>query len=261
MGERTEYTPGTFSWTDLSTTDPEAAKTFYSELLGWNVVDMPAGDDNVYSMADIGGKSVAAISAQPQQQRDAGVPPMWNSYITVQSADDSATKATQLGATVHAPPFDVLDVGRMAVVQDPQGAFFCIWEPKRHIGAGLVNAPGALAWDELASPDLDGSQQFYSELFGWQIEPVQSSPEMEYRRIKNSAGHNNGGMRPVMPPGTPPHWLVYFGSEDIDAALAKAEQLGGKKLTDAMDIGMGKIAVVQDPQGAVFALYSGQFEP
>jgi predicted enzyme related to lactoylglutathione lyase len=259
MGERTEYTPGTFSWTDLSTTDPEAAKAFYSSLFSWNVVDMPA-DGAVYSMADLGGKPVAAISGQPEQQREAGAPPAWNSYITVESADAALAKATQLGATVHAPAFDVLDVGRMGVVQDPQGAYFCVWEPKQHIGAGLVNAPGALSWDELASPDLDGSQQFYEALFGWQIEPFES-PGMEYRTIKNAAGRNNGGMRPVMPPGTPPHWLVYFGIDDADAGAAKAEQLGGAKLTDAIDIGMGKIAVVQDPQGAVFALYAGQFEP
>jgi predicted enzyme related to lactoylglutathione lyase len=259
MGERTEYTPGTFSWTDLTTTDPEAAKTFYSGLFGWNVVDMPA-DGAVYSMADLGGKPVAAISGQPEQQRDAGAPPAWNSYITVESADEALAKATQLGATVHAPAFDVLDVGRMGVVRDPQGAYFCVWEPKRHIGAGLVNAPGALSWDELASPDLDGSQQFYEQLFGWQIEPFES-PGMEYRTIKNAAGRNNGGMRPVMPPGTPPHWLVYFGIDDADAGAAKAEQLGGTKLTDPIDIGMGQIAVVQDPQGAVFALYAGEFEP
>jgi predicted enzyme related to lactoylglutathione lyase len=232
-------------------------------------------------MADLGGKPVAAISGQPEQQRDAGAPPAWNSYITVESADETLAKATQLGATVHAPAFDVLDVGRMGVVQDPQSAYFCVWEPKRHIGAGLVNAPGALSWDELASPDLDGSQQFYEQLFGWRIEPFGPSSEMEYRAIKNAAGWNIGGLRRVMPPGTPPSgqpparhpasperaapessgWLVYFGIDDADAGLAKAEQLGATKLTDAMDIGMGKIAVVLDPQGAVFALYAGQFEP
>ncbi len=260
MGERTEYTPGTFSWTDLTTTDPDAAKSFYSELFGWNVIDVPAGEGMVYSMAELDGKSVAAISAQPQQQRDAGAPPAWNSYITVESADQALTRAAELSATVHAPAFDVMDAGRMGIVQDPQGAYFCVWEPRQNIGAGLVNAPGALSWDELATPDLDGSQKFYEELFGWQFEPIES-PGMEYRTIKNAAGHNNGGMRPVMPPGTPPHWLVYFGTDDAAASVAKVEQLGGTKLTDVMEIGMGKIAVARDPQGAVFALYAGQFEP
>jgi uncharacterized protein len=260
MGERTNYTPGTFSWTDLSTTDQTAAKTFYMELFGWEADDQPMGDGAVYSMMTIGGKNVAAISPQPQQQRDAGVPPVWNSYITVESADQTLERAKALGATVHAPAFDVFDAGRMGVVQDPQGAFFLPWEPKDNIGASLVNAPGALTWNELASPDMDASAQFYSELFGWKVTPLEDSP-MPYMAIQNAAGANNGGIRPVMPPGTPPHWLVYFGTADIDATHAKASQLGGPSLAEPMDIGMGHIAVVQDPQGAVFALFAGRFEP
>jgi uncharacterized protein len=260
MGERTKYAPGTFSWTDLTTTDQEAAKRFYGELFGWEADDQPVGDGFSYSMMKLGGPDVAAISSQPQQQREAGVPPAWNSYITVQSADETLARAEQLGATVHAAAFDVMDVGRMGVVQDPQGAFFLPWEPKRHIGASLVNAPGALSWNELATPDMDASAAFYGELFGWTAEPLPGG-EMPYLVIKNAEGHTNGGMRPVMPPGTPPHWLVYFGAESADAALAKAGELGGSTLVEPMDIGPnGRIAVAQDPQGAVFALYAGLFE-
>ena len=195
MGERTKYTEGTFSWTDLATTDQDAAKRFYVGLFGWEVTDNPVGDGVVYSTMSIDGKPVAAISPQPQQQREAGAPPMWNSYITVESADDALERARQLGATVHAPAFDVMDVGRMGVVQDPQGAYFLVWQPKSHIGAALVNAPGALSWNELASPDLDGSAGFYAELFGWTAEPLEGM-EMPYRMIKNKDGWNNGGMRP-----------------------------------------------------------------
>jgi predicted enzyme related to lactoylglutathione lyase len=137
MGERTKYTPGTFSWTDLNTTDQEAAKTFYTGLFGWSYDDAPVGDDVYDSMASIDGKMVAAISPQPQQQREAGAPPAWNSYITVDSADQTLARAAELGATVHAQAFDVMDAGRMGVVQDPQGAWFLVWEPKQHIGAGL----------------------------------------------------------------------------------------------------------------------------
>ena len=162
MGERTQHTPGTFSWTDLNTTDQESAKAFYSALFGWEIEDMPAGEDVVYSMAAIDGKWVGAISPQPQQQRDAGVPPSWNSYITVADADATAARAAELGGSVHAPPFDVMEAGRMAVIQDPQGAWFLIWQPNQHLGAQLVNAPGALCWNELGSPDLDGSAAFYS---------------------------------------------------------------------------------------------------
>lgn len=258
MGERTQYTPGTFSWTDLSTTDPDAAKGFYSALFGWEANDIPVGDGAVYSMMTIGGKNVAAISAQPEAQKDAGVPPLWNSYITVESADTAANQASELGALVHAPPFDVMDAGRMAVIADPQGAYFMVWEPKDNIGASLVNAPGALSWNELASADMDVSTQFYKDMFGWETAPMEGSP-MPYTVVSNQ-GRSNGGIRPVMPPDAPPHWLVYFGADDLDATLAKAQELGATQLVPATSIGPGTIAVLQDPEGAVFALYSGQFE-
>jgi uncharacterized protein len=259
MGERTQYTPGTFSWTDLTTTDQAAAKEFYSALFGWEANDVPVGEGVVYSMMSLGGHSVAAISPQPQQQRDAGAPPLWNSYVTVQSADDAAAKAAELGANLHAPAFDVMDAGRMAVIQDPQGAFFMVWEAKNNIGAGLVNAHGALAWNELASPDVDASEKFYGDLFGWTTDRIEGMG-MPYAIIKSAAGKSNGGIRPVMPPGTPPHWLVYFGVDDIDASVATATERGARTLVDTMDIGMGKIAVLQDPQGAVFALFAGEFD-
>jgi uncharacterized protein len=259
MGERTEYAPGTFSWTDLATTDQDAAKAFYGSLFGWEADDRPVGDGIVYSMMQLDGREVAAISPQPQMLREAGAPPTWNSYVTVQSADASADRAKELGGTVVSPPFDVMDAGRMSVIQDPHGAFFMIWEPRESIGAGLVNAPGALCWNELASPDFDASTAFYSGLFGWNIAPLQGSPQ-PYLWIKNGEA-NNGGIRELDPPGTPPHWLVYFATEDIDTGLAKVEELGGTKIAGPIDIQMAKLAIVADPQGAVFALYAGQLEP
>jgi predicted enzyme related to lactoylglutathione lyase len=259
MGERTKYTPGTFSWTDLTTPDQDAAKAFYCELFGWEADDQPVGDGVYYSMMKLGGKDVAAISPQPQQQRDAGAPPAWNSYVTVESADETLARAQQLGASIHAPAFDVFDAGRMGVVQDPQGAFFLAWEPRSHIGASLVNAPGALSWNELASPDLDASAAFYGELLGWTTEPFVGSPT-PYLIIKSSGGQTNGGMRPVTAPERP-GWLVYFGIDDADAGLAKAGELGATTLMDPADIGTGaRIAIAQDPQGAVFALYSGHYD-
>jgi predicted enzyme related to lactoylglutathione lyase len=259
MGERTQYTPGTFSWADVSTTDQPAAKEFYTELFGWGADDRPVGDGVVYSMMHEDGKDVAAVSPQPQQQREAGVPPLWNSYITVESADESAGKAKELGATVHAPPFDVMDVGRMAVVQDPQGAFFMVWEPRSNIGAQLVNGPGRLSWNELASPDVDASVKFYGELFGWTTQEMEGMPQ-RYVVVQNG-GRANGGIRELEEGSpAPPHWLVYFGIDDIDAGLAKVDELGGTKLAGPIDIGIAKIGVVQDPQGATFALYDGQFE-
>ena len=257
MAERTSYTPGTFSWTDLATTDQDGAKQFYSQLFGWTSVDYPVGDGVVYSMMQLGGKDVAAISPQNQMQRDAGAPPAWNSYVTVESADAAADRAQKLGANVIAPAFDVMDVGRMAVIQDPQGAFFMVWEPKQHIGASLVNTRGALSWNELASPDIEASADFYRELFGWQIEPLEGSP-MPYLVIQNQ-GHGNGGIRPAQE-NEPSYWLVYLGADDINADTSKAAELGATALVEPMDIGVGHISVLQDPQGAVFALYAGQFD-
>lgn len=259
MGERTQYPPGTFSWVDLTTTDQDASRSFYAGLFGWGADDMPAGEGIVYSMMTRDGHHVAAISSQPQAQREAGVPPTWNSYVTVASADETAARATELGGSVHVQPFDVFDAGRMAVLQDPQGAWFMVWEPKRHVGAALVNAPGALVWNELASDDLDGASAFYSALFGWEIARFPGS-EQVYLSIKLD-GASNGGMRTVEPPGVPPHWLVYFGVEDLEAALARAEELAGVVHAGPIDIQMARIAIVADPQGAVFALYDGTMEP
>jgi predicted enzyme related to lactoylglutathione lyase len=258
MGERKEYSPGTFCWSELATSDQEAAKAFYAGLLGWQADDRPVGDGAYYSMQLIDGKPVAAIAGQPQQQRDAGVPPLWNSYVSVEDADAVAERAEELGAAVHAPPFDVMSVGRMAVIQDPQGAYFMLWQPREHIGASLVNAPGALVWNELQSPDLDESAAFYSDLFGWKVEQAEGMQD-RYLAIKNGTA-NNGGMRELTPP-SPPNWLTYFGVHDIDEALAKVDELGGSKLAGPIDIQIAKIAVVADPQGAVFALYAGHLEP
>jgi uncharacterized protein len=259
VGERSSYPPGTFSWTDLTTTDQDAAKEFYVGLFGWEADDRPVGDGIFYSMMHLDGGQVAAISPQPQMLRDTGAPPTWNSYVTVESADASAERANELGANLLSPPFDVMDAGRMSVIQDPQGAFFMVWEPRENIGAGLVNAPGALCWNELQSPDLEASTAFYSAVFGWTVAPFEGSPE-PYLVIKNG-DVTNGGIREATPPGTPPHWLVYFGTEDIETGLAKVDELGGTKIAGPIDIQMAKIAIVQDPQGAVFALYAGDLEP
>jgi predicted enzyme related to lactoylglutathione lyase len=251
MGERTGYTPGTFSWTDLTTTDQEAAKAFYGGLFGWVAEDMPIGEDAYYSIQRKDGKDVAAISPQQEAQREAGVPPTWNSYVTVDSADAVADRAKELGATIVAPPFDVMEAGRMAAIQDPQGAYFLLWQPNQHRGAQLVNAPGA--------PDLEASSAFYAALFDWTVEPFEGSPE-PYLTIKNGEV-TNGGIRTLNSPGPPPHWLVYFAVDDLDASLAKVSELGGATHAGPIDIGIARIAVVADPQGAMFALYDGRLDP
>jgi uncharacterized protein len=258
MGERTRHEPGAFSWADVTTTDQEDAKRFYSGLFGWKADDRPVGGDVYYSMMQIDGRSVAAISPQPQQQREAGLPPVWNNYVTVESADDAAAHAKELGATVHAPPFDVMGAGRMAVIQDPQGAFFMAWEPRDSIGAELVNSPGALSWNELASPDPPVSADFYGSLFGWTVEEMAGSA-IPYLVIRNGE-RMNGGIRELGDEPVPPHWMPYFGSDDVGSGVERAKELGGTPLAGPVDIAMGTIGVIRDPQGAVFAIYSGDFD-
>jgi hypothetical protein len=259
VGERSSHPPGTFCWTDLSTSDQPAAKEFYCALFGWQAEDMPAGGDALYTMMRLRGRDVAAISAQPAQQRDAGVPPMWNSYVSVASADASAERVRELGGEVHAPPFDVLEAGRMAVIQDPQGAFFELWEPRMHLGAGLVNEPGALVWNELSSPDIDASAAFYGALFDWSTEPFEGM-RGRYLTVKN-AQHSAAGIRELIPAHVPPHWLVYFGAEGIAAALARVTELGGRAIEGPVQTPVGDVGFAADLQGAVFGLYAGELDP
>ena len=172
MGKRTSYEPGTFSWIELSTTEPEAAKEFYGGLFGWQADDQPLPDGGVYSMMQIDGERVAAIAAQMDDQRAAGVPPNWFSYVTVASADDAAKRASELGGSVHAGPFDVMEAGRMAVVGDPTGAMFGIWQAGESIGATLVNDPGALTMNELSTNEPQKAMPFYEGLFGWRFDSL-----------------------------------------------------------------------------------------
>jgi uncharacterized protein len=255
MGERTSYPPGTFSWVDLATNDPEGAKSFYGALLGWQYDDTPIGDGQSYSMAQVDGQNVAAIG--PLQGGE-GIPPHWNCYVTVESADTTAQRAGELGATIVAEPFDVFDAGRMAVIQDPQGAMLSVWQPKESIGATLVNVPGALTWNDLISPDVPASAAFYRDLFGWQIDELEGS-DGRYWSIAND-GRSNGGIMP-MPPGSHPAWNLYFAVEDVDATVARAGELGGNTVMGPMDIPNGsRLAVLADLQNAIFSVASGEMD-
>jgi predicted enzyme related to lactoylglutathione lyase len=247
MGERTSHPPGTFSWAELATSDAEAAKAFYAQLFRWEYDDNPIGDGQVYTMAARDGGTVAALFGSDQ-------PPHWNCYVTVASADESVAKAKDAGGTELHEPFDVMDVGRMAFVADPAGAAIFLWEPRRHIGAQLVNQPGALNWNDLVTPDPDGAERFYGALFGWTFEEHQEVPG--YRVIKNG-DHENGGVFPRE--DAPPGWIPYFGHEDVGRVIEEVPGLGGEVL-NAFQMWQGSIGVVSDPQGAPFALWSGHFD-
>jgi hypothetical protein len=253
MGERTSHAPGTFSWADLSTSDTDGAKAFYTGLLGWGTEDTPIPEGGVYTMLTKGELPVAALSAARE-----GQPPAWNSYVTVDSADDAAAAARQHGGTLAMEAFDVMDVGRMAVVQDPTGAFFAVWEPRASIGAQRVNETGALTLNQLNTSDPGRAQEFYEGVFGWRFEAIEG--DLPYWGIYNG-NRLNGGMMPLLPDApAPSHWLVYFGSDGVDDDAGRIGELGGQVIVPPTPIPSGRILVAQDPQGAVFALFSGQFD-
>jgi hypothetical protein len=253
MGERTEHPAGAFSWADLSTTDTDGAKRFYTALFGWETEDNPIPDGGVYTMCRKDGKDAAALSAAQE-----GQPPAWNSYVTVASADEGADAARGQGATVAMEPFDVMDVGRMAVIQDPTGAFLCIWEPRENIGAKVVNEPGTLTLNQLNTSNPERAQEFYAGAFGWRFDQVSQDPP--YWGIFNG-DRLNGGMMPLPPDaGAPSHWLVYFGSESVDDDAGRIAELGGTVMVGPEEVPGGRFVVALDPQGAVFALFSGRFD-
>lgn len=253
MVEVVRHEPGAFSWAELATTDPEAAKRFYTSLFGWTSVDNPMGPDMVYTRLQLNGRDAAAMYAQMKDQREQGIPPSWMVYVTVSSADHTAKRVPSLGGSVLQEPFDVASYGRMAVCRDREGAVFSIWQPGTHIGVQVANEPGALSWCELAARDTDYAAGFYGELFGWQPKTREDFPYVELYLGERAIG----GIFPMdeQMQGIPPYWGVYFRVADCDAAVAKAKSLGGRVHFGPKDIPtVGRFAMLQDPQGAAFSV-------
>lgn len=248
MPERTSYAPGTPSWIDIGT-DVDAATTFYGGLFGWTF-ESAGPDGGGYGFFTNGaGRQIAGVG--PQQNPG---PPFWAHYVTVADADATAARVEAAGGTVVMPAFDVMDAGRMAIFQDREGAFFSVWQPGTNIGCEVVNEPGAFCWSELNSRDVDAARAFYPAVFDWGV--TDSEGDMGYAEWKLD-GESIGGLMPT-PPGVPdeapPFWLVYFAVDDVDATTAKATELGGSAMMPGMDTPAGRIAVLSDPQGAVFAV-------
>ena len=252
MGKRQSYEPGTFSWVDLSTPDSESAKAFYANLFGWEFRDDKIPGDGVYTMCFRQGDAVGAIVEQDQQ------PAHWNNYVSVESADETAAKARDLGATVVEDPFDVMEFGRMAVLADPGGAMLCAWEARSHIGAGRVNDLGCMSWNELQTRDSESAGDFYRALFGWETDPIEQDGNLVYTTIKN-AGSQNGGFMPMSEEhgDAPSFWLPYFAVNSCDETVEKTRGSGGAVLAGPMDLPAGRIAVLADPAGAAFAVFEG----
>ena len=257
MGERSEYTPGTFCAVDLAAADVEKGKAFYAGLLGWD----HAESYREWTACLLDGKMVAGVINQPPDQREAGVPPNWLSYVSVADAEAVTARATELGGSVLASPFDVGEGGRIAVLSDPQGAVVALWQPVGYAGVQLVNVPGALTWNQLNTSDPEAAIAFYTELFGWTTEAPEDG-EGAFWSFKNSEGWLNGGVM-GLPPGTdaPPSWTPFFASAGLEEHEARVKELGGAVLSPILPVPAGELFVAQDDQGAVFGLFAGEFDP
>jgi uncharacterized protein len=254
MSERTSYAPGTPCWIDLGTPDQDAAAKFYGGLFGWSVeADVNAEQTGGYRVAVLKDKAIGGVMRLMEE----GQPPAWSTYICVEDADATVAKAREAGGAVVVEPMSVLDYGRMAFLTDPTGAFIGLWQPGRNIGAGLVNEPGALSWNELNTRDLGAAKAFYGAVFGWSFEDNDMGEMGSYTSI-NLNGNMVGGMLDMaargVPSEVPAHWQVYFAVEDTDAAVEQAKSGGGSVMVEPIDIPAGRFAILTDPHGASFAV-------
>ena len=279
MPERDGYIPGVPCWVDTAHPDPEAALPFYRGLFGWEFEQvMPEGAEGQYFIGRIRGGDVAGLGSAPP-----GAPPIatWNTYVWVDRADETAAKARDAGGSVVAEPFDVMDAGRMAVLTDPEGAAFCVWEARNQKGAKVVNEHGSLNFNGLATRDPEAAQTFYGAVFGWKTLTLPSGVMWTLPGYGDHLEESTPGLREQMtqmgaPDGfidvvaaltpvadddteTPAHWSVTFAVDDADAAAAKARELGGEVLEGPVDAPWTLMAVIKDPQGAIFI--ASQFVP
>jgi uncharacterized protein len=246
MPERSEYVPGTPSWVDLGSPDKAESAAFYGGLFGWTAAIDSRPEAGGYGMFTLKDKTVAGLGSK----MDPNMPTFWSLYISVADADETVAKATEAGGTVVVPPMDILDAGRMAILQDATGSFVSIWQPNQHSGAQLVNEPGTFTWNELATSDLAASRQFYQSVFGWGLEEAASS---DRGAIFTVAGNVTCGAHQAGP-GEFPAWSVWFAVEDCDKSAALAADLGATVLMPPNDMDFGRGAVLSDPQGAVFGI-------
>jgi len=231
---------------------------FYRALFGWDLEEQPVGPGETYSMFQMRGKNVGAAASLRPEDRQHGVPPHWNMYVTVDNVDETVKRAEKLGGTVLMPPFDVMDAGRMSVLQDPTGASFELWQAIRGIGASILYEPGALCWTELTTRDTKAAEAFYTGLFGWTAKHAAPSATMEYTEF-SIGGQPSIGMMPMptaMPSHLPSYWMPYFQVENCDESTAKAKELGGNLMVGPHDLpGTGRFSILGDPQGAMFAVF------
>ena len=278
MPERDGYIAGVPCWVDTSQPDPDAAAEFYGGLFGWEFEDaMPPGSEARYLIARLRGRQVAAISSA---MGDAAAPPVWGTYVWVESADETAAKVREAGGTALMGPLDVFDAGRMAVFADREGAVFSVWQARSHRGAQIVNEPGALNFNGLETRDLVGAAAFYNAVFGWRTFELPAgkawtlpgygdyleelTPGLRARTAEFGAPGFEDVVATINPiPGdqtdTPARWSVTFSTDDADAAAERASDLGGEVVVPPFDAPFVRMAVLRDPGGASFT--ASQFVP
>jgi len=254
MSERTSYEPGTPCWIDLGTPDQDAAAEFYGGLFGWSVEE---GEDpeatGGYRVAMLKGKAIGGVMKLMEE----GQPPAWSTYISVADADETVAKVKEAGGNVLFEVMDVLDYGRQSFFADPTGAIVGIWQPGKNIGAGLVNEPGALSWNELNTRDPESAKRFYGAVFGWTFDDEYRGEGPGYTTIL-LGGNPVGGLLDLaaqgVPEEIPAHWQIYFAVEDTDATVEAAKQRGGGVMLEPFDTPVGRIAILHDPFAASFGV-------
>lgn len=253
MTVREEAWPdGTPAWVDLMVPDRHRARDFYGPLFGWEF-DEGSAETGYYTMALKNGHPVAGIGEQMEGQ--SGMPIVWTTYIAVDDVQASAAKAKDAGGQLFMEPMDVMGFGQMAIVADPTGAVFGMWQAGSHTGANLVNEPGGITWNELLTRDFSAAKDFYATVFGYSYGDM-SGEGFTYATLDlggNSVG-GIGNLDPSLPAEVPAHWLTYFCVEDTDAAVEKLQELGGTVQSEATDTPYGRMAVVQGLNGESFAL-------
>jgi uncharacterized protein len=253
MPEVTSYAAGTPCWVDLTTSDPDGARAFYASLFGWELEIGPA-ETGYYAQARVRGLPVAGISGQPKPDE---LPVAWMIYLAADDLDDAVKRVLENGGTVSMAPLEVMGQGRMAIAIDPTGAAFGLWQAGQHFGAALINEPGALCWSELGTRDLGGARRFYSAVFGYEWEDVdtgEGAPEYTTLTLDGRAVAGAYTMSDDMPAEIPPNWMADFAVTDADATVAKAQELGGGVSMPPVDSPYGRYAILRDPQGGVFSV-------
>ena len=255
MTQGRRWARGEFCWYELGTTDPKAAQTFYSGVFDWGTVDVPMPGGASYTLLQARGQDIAGAYALAGTQC-AGLPPHWLVYVATDRVDADAAQAKEMGGTVMLEPMDVAGVGRVAVIRDPQGAAFGLFQAGDHEGsARLENTPNIFCWSELDTKDTAAARDWYTRLFGWTAKTDQGSPVQYTEWVVN--GRPIGGLMALAPEmgPIPPHWLNYISVGDCDATVRRATALGGRALVPPTDIpNVGRFSVLTDPQGAAFAV-------